>query len=94
MTSPAYTHAGTARTCVRCQRQQYFIAGRGLCGACYAFVRRNGELDEWPRAGRGHDRAPINSCPDCVVAVRLEVSSAMRDNAFVAACPHRMAVAS
>lgn len=38
MTVP-YVHAGSLRDCANCRRRR-FIAARGLCGSCYAHLRK------------------------------------------------------
>lgn len=81
MTGPSHCHL--------CPRPT--IYARGLCFPCYHQAWRASRLGEFPRSRRGVYR--IDACSACVTALRVEVSSAMRDDAFVTACPHRSAVA-
>src|SRR5690606_1846833 len=39
------------RRCARCDRNRLHI-GRGLCGSCYQWARRNGHLFDYERFGR------------------------------------------
>ena len=81
MTTPNACHLCPSRT----------LYARGLCFRDYFVAWRAGRLDEFPRSGRGVYRT--DACSACVTALRVEVTSAMRDDAFVTACPHRSAVA-
>ena len=57
------------------------LYARGLCFGCYYTTWRADRLADFPRSQRGVYR--IDTCAECVTALRVEVSSAMRINAFV-----------
>lgn len=51
------------RECKRCNQVER-IRGRGLCGTCHNYVRRYGNLEEYPKDNQGHQKR-YDYCIDC-----------------------------